>query len=316
MCNIWQEHKEEELSVAQIKKFFKNFCKFSWINVSGGEIFLREDLLDIFDIILTTCKDLYLLDFPTNGFQTKLILEVINRLLVNYKIPKILVTISLDGPQKLHDQIRGVEGSWDRAVETFRQLRKLRSARFNVFFGTTLQPANIGKFDETVKSVEEKIGNIRYNDFHVNLIQYSPHYYKNIDTSDSNDYDKLWPQLERIIRRRKIFLFSPIGFLEYEYQKLARIYLSEKKTPITCQAFSASFFMDPEGNIFPCSIYNKSIGNIVDFDYDINKMWDTVSRYRIREEIRKQKCPQCWTPCEAYQSILANLFVVFKRGRL
>ncbi len=313
MCNIWKEHGEEELSVEQIKKFFKNFWRFSWINLSGGEIFLRKDLSEVFDIILTTCRDLYLLDFPTNGFQTELILEAITNLLTNYKIPKILVTVSLDGPRKLHDQVRGVEGSWDRAVETFRRLRKLRSARFNVFFGTTLQRSNMSKFHETVKSVEEKIGGIHYNDFHVNLIQYSPHYYRNIDTSAPNDRSELWAQLEEIMRKRKFSLFNPVGFLEYEYQRLAKFYLAEKKTPIVCQAFSASFFMDPKGNIFPCSIYNKAIGNIVDFDYDISRMWDTVSRYRVREEIRKGKCPQCWTPCEAYQSILANLFVIFKK---
>ena len=35
----------------------------------------------------------------------------------------------------------------------------------------------------------------------------------------------------------------------------------------------------------------------------------------VIEEIRQGKCPQCWTPCEAYQAILANTLPLGKNRR-
>lgn len=307
MCNIWQRPAIEELSLEQIKCFFEKSNRFSWINLSGGEIFLREDLLDIIKIIFEKCNRLYLLDFPTNGFQTKAIEEAVKKILAFYAFPKLLVTVSLDGPRQLHNEIRNTAGSWDKAVETFERLRSLRNKRFNVFFGMTLQPSNMNSFDETFKSVNKQIGGLDYRDFHINLIHNSGHYYGNIRATNSLFGQELWNQMNRIMRLRNLSLFSPVGFLERQYQHLAKIYLGKNISPVPCQAFSASFFMDPGGNVYPCSIYDRKIGNIADFDYNIYKLWDISLRHKLREEIRQGKCPQCWTPCEAYQSILANI---------
>ena len=315
MCNIWQKSTKNELSLEQINNFFEKSNRFSWINISGGEIFLRKDLPEILRIIFKHCKNLYLLDFPTNGFQTEQITNIVKKILTLYRPPKLLVTVSLDGPPQLHDQIRKIPGSWSRAVETFEQLRKLRNSKFNVFFGMTLQSSNIYRFNETFQSVNKIIGKLNPNDFHINLIHYSHHYYGNMDTFEIKNKQEVRAQLNSLIKLRTSPLFSPIGFLERKYQHLTKIYLDKDKTPLPCQALSSSFFMSPAGNIYPCSIYNKRIGNVVDFDYDIYKLWDTLSRHELREKIQKGNCPHCWTPCEAYQSILANLLPKFQRGR-
>lgn len=308
MCNIWQKPCGGELSLEQIKTFFKKSNKFSWINLSGGEIFLRNDLIDIINVIAINCKRLYLLDFPTNGLNTSNILYVIKNIM-KLKIPKILVTVSVDGPGDLHDKIRGVPDAWINAVETFAQLRKLRNSRFGVFLGMTLQPANLGRFQETIDSVNRKIGCISYNDFHINILQRSSHYYSNLTTVGSGiNKDRIREEMREITKLRKSLLFNPIGYLERKYQKLSKMYLENNITPLPCQAFSASFFMDPSGDIYPCSIYNRSIGNIAEFNYNISRVWDSDNKKQVRQLIKNNACPGCWTPCEAYQSILANIF--------
>lgn len=312
MCNIWQRTDTKELSLPQINEFFKKSNKFSWINLSGGEIFLRKDILDIINAISEHCKDLYLLDFPTTGFQTDFIVDTIKRLLY-FRIPKLLVTISLDGPPHIHDKIRGVSNAWNNAVKTFDSLRKLRSNNFNVFFGMTLQSDNLNKFTEMVESVNSRIGGVKFSDFHINLIHRSNHYYGNVDTYEFNLRKALWDQLKYIMKLCRVSRLNPIGFLEKRYRNLCRTYLYTNKTPVLCQALSASFFMDPSGNIYPCSAYDKIIGNVTDFDYDISKLWNTYSRKRLRSEICEGICPQCWTPCEAYQSILADILPKFTK---
>jgi MoaA/NifB/PqqE/SkfB family radical SAM enzyme len=46
-CNIWQRKPENELTFAEIDKFFAANNYFNWIDLTGGEIFLRKDLPDI-----------------------------------------------------------------------------------------------------------------------------------------------------------------------------------------------------------------------------------------------------------------------------
>ena len=312
MCNIWKKAAGSELSMEQIENFFDTSNRFSWINLSGGEIFLRKDLPEVLDAILTKCKCLYLLDFPTNGYESGLITDTVRKIITKYRLPKLLVTVSLDGPKELHNQIRGVPGSWDKAVETFAELRKLRSGRFNVFFGTTLQPLNMDHFEETLDSVNRLIGQVAHDDFHINIAHSSSHYYGNPDAFRNNDSAALWNRVDRISAYRKGSPLDPVVFLEKRYQELSKIYLANNKSPVPCQALSASFFMDPAGDVYPCSIYDKSIGNIMDYDYDIRKLWAADYRIRIRKEIRSGLCPHCWTPCEAYQSILANLIPKLK----
>lgn len=262
--------------------------------------------MNIMDTIFKNCRRLYLLDFPTNGFNPDLVEASVKKILSLYNLPKLLVTVSLDGPPELHDTIRGVTGAWERAVETFRRLRLLRSRRFDVFLGMTLQPANADKFPETFEAVRQRIGDLAYRDFHINLLQRSAHYYANIGIAGIADKEKLWNQLRDIDKPRKSL--NPVALLEKRYQHLARIYLEKNETPIPCQAMGASFFMSADGTVYPCSIYNSPVGNVADFGYDIYKLWESAERVKCREQICQKQCPQCWTPCEAYQSILANLF--------
>ncbi|MFH1245880.1 MAG: radical SAM protein [Candidatus Omnitrophota bacterium] len=313
MCNIWSKSPGKELSLEQIRRFFSQSNGFSWINLSGGEIFLREDLMDIIDTIFKHCRRLYLLDFPTNGFQPDLVERNVQKIISLYHPPKLLVTVSLDGTPEEHDRIRGMGGAWEKAVETFRRLRGLRSRGFDVFLGMTLQAANEDKFQETFASVDKRIGGLSYNDFHINIVQQSAHYYNN-DSAGQPDRQRLWDSLNFINRQRKSSMTNPVAFLEQRYQLLARAYLDTGKIPVGCQALGASFFMAPDGTVYPCSIYNKPIGNIADSGYDINKLWNTSARAGLRKEIRQGNCPQCWTPCEAYQSILANILRLAVRG--
>jgi len=308
ICNIWNNPAKNELTLDEIQNFFQKSNDFSWVNLSGGEVFLREDFFDIVGAIYRSCRNLYLLDFPTNGFLTNRIRKTIERILDSYKIPAVFVTVSLDGPPALHDRIRGVKGSWEKAVATFSGLKEITNSHFKVFFGMTLQNTNMHSFEGTFTAVQERIGNIKYNDFHFNIAQHSEHYYGN--TSKPVDFSgakKLWATLEEAARHKSSSLVNPVQFLERKYQKLAKLYLDTGKRPIPCQALAGSCFLNPTGTVYPCSIYNKPIGNIRDYGYDIGSLYNARTTKETRKEIAQGKCPHCWTPCEAYQSILANL---------
>ncbi len=314
ICNIWKKTPAElssELATEQIERFFRQSNHFSWINLSGGEIFLRPDLISILSIIAKNCEQLCALNFPTNGAQTELITDTVKKLLEIKNIPRIFITISLNGPPRIHDRICGVEGAWQNAMATYRQLTNITNRKLHVLWGTTLQPDNVKALPAMREAAKKEIHWINDNDFHVNLVHYSSHYYDNINqkkeknTPDNNR--QLGTALASVIQSRRHNPLLPVNFLEQRYQKLAKAYLFEQQTPLPCQSLGASVFMNPAGDIYPCSVYNQCLGNIADYNFDLRKLWSSPVRQNLRSDIRRGKCPQCWSPCEAYPSILANL---------
>ena len=65
-CNIWQRKSEKELELNEIDRFFQK-NKFSWINLTGGEPALREDLSEIIKVIQNNNPRLYFMIFTSNG---------------------------------------------------------------------------------------------------------------------------------------------------------------------------------------------------------------------------------------------------------
>lgn len=310
MCDIWKKPAGDELSCEEITAIFRNAKRFSWINLTGGEIFLRPDIRSIMHAVIEESPDLYLLNFPTNGMRTNEIVETVDSILATTRLSRLIVTVSLDGPQEMHDRIRGVPGMYDNAVATFQALRKQRSSRFSVFFGYTLQEANISSFDDTVLAVRKTLGSCSVDDFHVNMAHVSGHYYGNTRFDGMPNAVVATEMLQRISRSRGSRLLDPVAILEQRYQSMAGVYLLNGRVPLVCQAASASCFIDPAGTVYPCIGMATPVGSLRDNGYDLYGMWRSSDRLRIRRAARAGDCPGCWTPCEAYQTILGNLFHV------
>ena len=139
----------------------------------------------------------------------------------------------------------------------------------------------------------------------MNISNSSDHYYgikmRQLTTSE------VVSEVNRFIQKRGIPR-TPVQILEYRYLSKIEEFLKTRRTPVTCKALSSSCFLDPKGDVYPCNSFSKVMGNIRNYDYDLRKIWNLPSTQETREGITKGKCPHCWTPCEAYQSLLGNLF--------
>lgn len=313
ICNIWQNPAKNELSLAEIDLLFSKAGHFSWINLTGGELFQRPDINDIFLTIIRQSRNLHLLNFPTNGFQTVEIVAAVDRILIQTALPRLIVSVSLDGPSVLHDSIRGVNDCWNNAIETFRQLRNRRSDRFSVYLGYTVQSANLGKFDETLQACRALLGEVTIEDFHLNLAHASGHYYDNADSDAVPDTELAIREIERVRIQKTQKRLDPVAFIERRYQKYVRHYLNHGRSPFICQAAAASCFIDPSGIVYPCTIFDAPLGLLREHDLNLSLLWHAESRLITREAIRNNACSGCWTPCEAYQTILANLLNLRER---
>ena len=54
-------------------------------------------------------------------------------------------------------------------------------------------------------------------------------------------------------------------------------------------------------------LLDRRIGGLRDVDYDLRRLWASDLAVQTQREIWRYDCPQCWTPCEAYPTILGNL---------
>lgn len=298
-CNIWNKKFQEELKLDEIRKFFIENNQFSWVDLTGGEIFLRKDIVEICEIIINNCRNLYLLHFPTNGLMPNVIRKRVQEI-VALKPKKLIVSISLDGSRNLYKKIRGVDG-WDKAVETFKLLREIPGVES--YFGVTLSKYNFDKLYEIIQSVKEKIPKITCKDFHVNIAHTSAHFYENLNNPSGASKKQIINELFKFIKIRGIPR-KPVEYIERKYQNLIKEYFKTEKTPIPCQAAKASFFLNPYGDIYACTTDNMILGNIKNSKFD--EIWNSNKAGLVRDKIKNNACKQCWTPCEAYQSIMAD----------
>lgn len=306
-CNIWQMKPRNELRVEEIREFFRKSRDFLWVDLTGGEVTLRKDFVEIAHAVIDESPNLLLLHFPTNGYLCDKIVENTRRIMER-RPEKLIITVSTDGDEATNDEIRGIDGGWQRQMETFRRLREIPGVE--VVLGMTLSKTNVDHFPAAFAAAEKMIPGLTYQDFHVNIIHESAHYLGNTDLGlrDHVAPTMLLDSVKEVSRLRGLPR-GPVGYLERQYLERVEKYLLTGKTPMRCHALSASCFVDSWGNVFPCTIYDRKLGSLRDVDYDLRKIWSTPLAETTQQEIWRSDCPQCWTPCEAYQSIMGNFLV-------
>lgn len=307
LCRIW-ERRGEELSLGEIREFFSRSRGFSWMNLTGGEILLREDIPQVLAAAVEANPGLALLQFPTNGSLPARAEEVVRGALrLPRRPPRLVVTVSLDGPRELHDSLRGVAGSFDRAVETFRRLRALPGCR--VLFGMTLSPANAGARAATVEALARELPGVGAGDLHLNLFHRSAHYYGNLEAGEpGRDGEEVRPEDVAEARRALPLPLSLSAWAERGYLEGAGRYLREGRArpPLPCVALRATCFVAPDGTVYPCVAWDRPLGGLPDHGFDLRRLWGSPAAAGAREEIAGGGCPGCWTPCEAVPAMMAG----------
>ena len=310
MCNIWQKKSVDEMTPAEVGAFFAASPQFSWVHLTGGELFMRRDLDALVEAIVEHDRGLYLLNFPTTGWFGDRTVALVERVL-RRRVGRLMVTISIDGPPALHDAMRGLDGSWDRAVDTLRRLRAIRRRNFQVVAGMTLVPRNASAVDDTVASVRRVVPGFDRPDLHLNIGHESAHYFATAGAlAAANGRVVAAIDAHRAHTRGRA---HPVRFLEDRYQALVADYYRGGRSPLPCTALSSSCFIDPYWHVYPCSIWNRPIGNLRDAQFDLARIWQDADTAAARTNVRAGQCPHCWTPCEAYPTILGNLAKSLRR---
>jgi MoaA/NifB/PqqE/SkfB family radical SAM enzyme len=305
MCSIWQKKSVNEMTPDEVGLFFERWPQFRWVHLTGGELFMRRDLDDLVAAIQRSCRSLFLLNFPTTGWFGDRTVSLVERTLAR-GVGRLMVTISIDGPKALHEEMRGLPGSWDRGVDTFQRLRAIRRPNFQAVVGMTLMSKNAGSVEDTLAAIRQVIPDFRRSELHLNVGHESGHYFDNLGYTVEARHDEILRAVEDH-RRKNGTVLHPVKFLEDRYQALISRYYETGKSPLPCAALSSSCFIDAYWNLYACSIWDAKVGNLREQAFDLQALWQSDRRRTLRKEVVEERCSHCWTPCEAYPAILGNL---------
>ena len=153
-CNIWQRKPKDELTTDEVLSFIRENPGITWADLTGGEIFLRPDIEDILEAVVTGWRRLAILHFPTNGFLTDRIVKAAERI-ARRGPAKTIITVSLDGDESTNDEIRGIKGGFRRQIETFNALRQIPGIQ--TVFGVTLSAYNLGQVRADLRGLRTRV---------------------------------------------------------------------------------------------------------------------------------------------------------------
>lgn len=311
-CRIWEKPAGHELTTAEVIAFIRKNTYFQWVDLTGGEIFLRPDLEEILDAMLASWRHLCLLHFPTNGYLTDRIAAITARLREKTRAT-ILVTVSVDGDESLNDELRGIPGGYRRQIETFRKLREIPSIM--PFIGMTLSAVNAGRIGATFAALQRDIPDFTSSRFHLNVAGRSAHYYGNVDADFPAAEEKaVLDALEECRGLSRDRGRDDARFVEQQFRKGLRSFLRRGRPPVRCLALRSNVFIDPEGRVFPCITYSQPLGSLREHEMDLRPVWYSEEARMLRREIARGRCPGCWTACEAVPSLIGH-WLSLRRGR-
>ena len=272
MCYAWQNPTtpQEEIKPEVVKKLPNLF----FVNVTGGEPFIRQDLPEFIERLNKKAKRIVI---NTNGFFTDRIISLCK------KYPRIGIRLSMEGLSQANDLIRGMPGGFDRCIKTLFELRELGMKDIGL---------NITVQDKNYKDLIY-LYHLAYAlgyEFATTTVHNS-HYFHKFDNAIENkeaiilEFEKL---IKLLLKSKKIKEW----FRAYFNEGLIN-YIKGNQRPLPCEMGKNGFFIDPWGDVLACNGMDKklSMGNINNNTWE--QIWYSQEAKAAREVVRN--CGKnCW----------------------
>ena len=274
MCNTWQypSKKEEEYTSELVGKLPDNLA---FINITGGEPFLRKDIEEIVAEALTKTRRLVI---SSNGYFTGRIIKLFERF-----GNQVGIRISIEGLPAANDELRGIRNGFDHGLRTLTALYGMGIK--DIGFGMTVSDRNADDMIDLYRLADamglEFATATTHNSFYFHT---SDNQYKN--------QEKVAATFENIAFELLKTNKPKNWFRAYFNMGLARKARGQKRA-LPCEVGTDMFFVDPAGNIMPCNGSDEPMimGNLHNQSFD--EIWHSPEAEKIREQV-KRCSKQCW----------------------
>jgi len=308
-CNIWEQKSSDDLTKEEWKKIIRNIGNAPfWITITGGNQFLRKDLSEIVGYILKYNRP-RIINFPVSGTLPKLVVEQIKKILINTKGKKVklILNMSIDGVNELHDNIRGVKGAFKRTIKTFRDIKKLQKKYPYLIIGTytVISKYNAKDINKIMAFITN---NLKPNYQSIEIAEKSKELFntkqnfvpiKDISIKVLNNYIRYTDDSKKPSLKLK-------NFLRKRYYLVVKETLLRNKELIPCFAGIASIQISSNGRVWQCCTKADIMGDLRKENYDFRKIFFGKKADKIRRKIKREHC-FCIHSNPYYTNILSSL---------
>lgn len=284
-CFYWENINKPEtaMTLDKIEKVADSLEPMFCLILTGGETFVREDLVEICKIFSPKTE---LIHIATNGYYTDRIIEFSKKIKEFH--PNLTIQVSIDGLEDKHNEIRGIK-LYKQAIETIKQLH---ANGIDVSVITVVSDKNFDQLEDIAKTITP-IG-----------VKLS---FELLRRGSKDDY-KL-PPLDEVYKKivyiydnyANVNMSATMAYLGLEIETL-----KQKRQIIPCLAGQAVGVIYPTGDVAMCEL-TATVGNLEEYDFDFRKLWYNVKSKQRRKEI-EGKIPgkecYCSHSCFAIPSIL------------
>jgi len=301
-CNFRCEHcfsmealetdKRPELSLEEIEILSKSLDRLPGLLISGGEPVVRKDLPEICEVFFKN-NGLEYIHLPTNAFYPGKVLETASRILSLCPGVELGLGISLDGLKDTHDRVRANKKSFDRAIETLSGLEELKQkyTNFSTHVITVVTRNNVNDIIPLSKFLQAETS----VDFHGPSPMRGDPYDNSIEGLSAEEWADLVEQMEPLQRYwiergsgKRLSKQIQLNRLRYQNRLYSKI-IATNELPFVCKAGELIGVLYPSGDFGGCEL-KPTIGNVREFDLDLNKLWRSDAAKAFRAELPGCAC--------------------------
>lgn len=291
MCNIW---KSEPLPILALAEYEKLPASLKEINLTGGEPFLRPDLVQLIELLLKKNPRVRII-ISSNGFATDLIRSKLQEIL---KIkPDIILSFSIDGIGELHDQIRGISGGFKKVMATISVAKELGVKDLRLAF--TAGDYNISHLVK-VYNLAKDLG----AEFTMAAVHNADNYF-NIADNSITKLAEFKSEFTQIIKA-ELGSSQPKDWSRAFFVYALYQFLVSGKRILPNYSGQDNIFIDPLGNVYPSDVSGHVMGNLKEFA-DFAQLYKSKT---AEQAIAVEKLDQNWMMCTARSAMRRHFFKV------
>ena len=309
MCYPEIKKHRNDLTLEQFEQLFQSkvLTNLVFLLITGGEPFLRKDLREICFLAVKTIPGLKQLRLASNGLLTEKIIEQVEMICREAGIP-LSLKISIDGVGERHDRLRGIDGAFEKAMNTLQGLEELRTKKsldLSLSVSFTVLDENVDQIKDVYSLIEGRDIDFFFKPGHdfchetnrkgggsnltisentrKKMIEFMHFFFEN-DFGNKHSFAN---------SGRKIFYHEMYNFLQ-----------NPEKLHVSCSAGFSSFLILSGGEVYACSSHSAgrmALGNLTDNTLD--EIWFSKKARKIRNMIKQGKC-SCYTGCDLAPSII------------
>jgi MoaA/NifB/PqqE/SkfB family radical SAM enzyme len=303
-CNVWKK-RVDDLTLPEYRRIFDAIgSSLYWATFSGGEPFIRPDLIDIVLACYDRCRP-SIITIPTNGLLRTEIVEGVARLSRLAPDAKIIINFSLDGIGPRHDELRGVPGNYERMRETYKELKAAGHPNVTVGIHAVVSQFNVTE----IPALREHVRRELVPDSFITEIAEERLELDTIGceiTPTADAYRAVVDDLVADIDATPAAgLPALVQAFRREYYEVAHRTMVEQRQVLPCYAGLASAQVAPNGDVWTCCIRAESMGNLRETGFDFLKVWSSTRADELRGSIRRGEC-HCPLANAAYSSMMSD----------